>query len=300
MRRAAKKWVWVLGAIVAVLPAQRLFAQIRYPYQLLDEEPQDVYLPPAPPTLNQLTNQGGVHFSLDIDYLSNYMFRGIDQSTLPKRNEKALQFNGRLDFDLGKLPHPFIGVFSNIFNNDPVSRFEEVRPYAGLEWTIRPITVGGGFNSYIFPNREGKDTQEVWMEISVDDSRLWHTKRPFLSPYVYGSYDFNRFNGFYLEGGLKHDFVIGETGLVLTAVGDFSYVAHDGFFRVSGPTGKETGFQHYDVGMIGTYDLNPALRIPRRYGQWEIKGYLMYTGPVEEGLRANSRLWGGVGLSFRY
>jgi len=301
MRRSIRLWVWVIAAGLAALAGRKLCAQVRMPFELLDEEPENVYLPPAPPTLDQMVNQGGVHFSLNTSYLSNYMYRGIDQSTPPKRNEKALQFDGKLSFDLGKLPHPFVGVFSNIFNNDPVSRFEEVRPYAGAEWTIRPITIAGGFNGYIFPNREGIDTQEIWTQISVDDSRFFHTKRPFLAPYVYGAYDFDKYDGFYLEGGIKHDFVIGDGGLVFTAVGDFAYVAHDRYFRVAGPLGQATGFQHYDAGLIATYDLDNLLGISRRYGQWELKGYLFYTGPVAEAaLRASSRIWGGVGLEFRY
>ena len=181
-----RRWVWMIAAGAAVLLARISTAQVRTPFELDYEEPENVYLPPQGPTPDQLTNQGGVHFSLDTTYLSTYMYRGVDQSTPPIRNEHALQFDGRLDFDLGKLPHPFIGVFSNIFNHDPVSRFEEVRPYGGVAWTIRPITVAGGFNAYNFPNRTGKDTQEGWMSITVDDSRLWHTERPFLQPYVYG------------------------------------------------------------------------------------------------------------------
>jgi len=144
-------WLGAVAAAVALSAAPVLRAQIRQPYQVLDDEPDNVYLQPATPLPDQLTNQGGAHFSFDVDYFSTYMYRGVDQSTPPKHNEKALQFDGRLDFDLGKLPHPFVGVFSNIFNSDRVSRFEEVRPYAGADWTIRPITLGGGFNGYIYP-----------------------------------------------------------------------------------------------------------------------------------------------------
>lgn len=291
--------VWGFVLIASSCCAARLDGQVRGPFQLLDDEPDNIYLPPAGPAPEELTNRGGVHFSFDVSYLSTYVYRGVDQSTAPKRNEKALQFDGRLNFDFGKLPHPFFGVFSNIFNQDPVSRFEEVRPYAGLEWTLRPITVSGGFNGYIFPNREGKDTQEAWTEILVDDSRLWHTELPVLSPYAYGAYDFNKYKGFYLEAGLKHNFVIGDTGLVLTAVGDFAYVAHDAYFLVPGKM-TETGFQHYDAGVIATYTVNPLLHMSHRYGLLQLKGYLYYSGPVNTDLRANSRVWGGVGLHFQY
>jgi hypothetical protein len=302
MKNRPGHWLIALVSAAATVSAAAptLRAQIRTPYQLMDDEPDNVYLEPATPTPEQLTNQGGVHFSFAVDYLSTYMFRGIDQSTLPKTNEKALQFNGRLEFDLGKLPHPFIGVFSNIFNSDPVSRFEEVRPYAGLAWTIRPVTVSGGFTGYIFPNREGFDTQEVWGQVAIDDSRFFHTDRPFLNPYVFGAYDFDKYNGFYLEAGVRHDFVVGDTGLTLTAVGDFAYVAHDRYFKGSGPNAAASGLQHYDGGAILTYELNQPLHIPLRFGHFDVRAQLIYSGPITEGLRANSRLWGGVGMNFRY
>lgn len=294
------KAIALAAAATTLAAASTLCAQVRGPYQVLDEEPDNVYAQPATPTPEQLTNQGGVHLSFSVDYLSTYMFRGIDQSTLPQRNEHALQFNSRLEWDLGKLPHPFIGVFSNVFNDDPISRFEEVRPYAGLEWTIRPITLGGGFTGYIFPEREAQDTQEVWAQIAVDDSRFFHTDRPVFNPYVYGAFDFNKYNGFYLEAGIRHEFEFGETGVKLTVVGDFAYVAHDRYFMDTGPNAAATGLQHYDAGGILTYELNRPLHIPDRFGHFEVRGQLFYTGTVTEGLRANSRVWGGVGLNFRY
>jgi hypothetical protein len=293
-------WLGAVALAMTLSSARTACAQIRQPYQLLDDEPENVYLQPTTPVTNQLTNQGGAHFSFEVDYFSTYMYRGVDQSTPPKRNETALQFNGRLDFDLGKLPHPFIGVFSNIFNDDPVSRFEEVRPYAGLQWTLRPITLGGGFNGYIFPNREGVDTQEIWAQLSVDDSRFFHTDRPFLAPYVYGAYDLDKYKGFYLEAGIKHDFVFGDTGLILSPVGDFAYVAHNRYFRASGPNSTATGIQHYDAGVILSYDMGSALHIPPRFGDFAVKAQLFYSGPVSDGLRADSRIWGGVGLNFKY
>lgn len=295
-----RRWVWMMAAGAVLMLARVSVAQVRQPFELDYEEPDNVYLPAQTPTPEQLTNQGGVHFSLDTTYLSTYMYRGVDQSTPPIHNEHALQFDGRLDFDLGKLPHPFIGVFSNIFNHDPISRFEEVRPYGGLSWTIRPITLAGGFNAYIFPNRSQKDTQEGWMSLTVDDSRLWHTERPFLQPYVYAAYDFVKYHGFYVEGGIRHDLVLGDTGVVFTAVGDVAYVAHNSAFTGTGPNPDTTGFQHYDAGLELSYDLGNLLNVPPRYGNWKLKGYLFYTGSIQGTLLADNRLWGGVGLDFSY
>jgi hypothetical protein len=298
MRKMTRLWVWAMATGV-LAGAHRAAAQVREPFGLLDQEPDNVYLPPAPPTPDQLTNQGGVNFSLDISYLTRYVYRGVDQTTPPLHTEQPLQFDGKLEFNLGKLPHPFIGVFANVFNNDPISRFEEIRPYAGLEWTLRPIILSGGYNSYIFPDRKPKDTQEVWSKIVVDDSRFFHTERPVLSPYVYGAYDFDKFNGFYIEAGLKHDFIIGDTGLVLTTQGDAAYVIHDRYFLLA-PGNQVTGFQHYDIGLTATYSLNTALNLPRRYGEWQLKGYLFYTDGLSSHLRGDTRIWGGIGIGFRY
>lgn len=298
MSNTIRPWVWVVMAGV-LSSAGTAGAQLVGPLQMLDQEPDNVYLPPAPPTLEQLTNEGGVNFALDISYLSHYVYRGVDQSTPPLRSEQPLQFNGRLAFNLGKLPHPFIGLFANVFNNDPISRFEEVRPYAGLEWTLRPVILTAGYNSYIFPNRQPKDTQEVWGQIVVDDSRFFHTELPVLSPYVYGAYDFDKFDGFYIEAGLKHDFIIGDTGVVLTAQGDAAYVIHDRYFQLAGSS-TVTGFQHYDIGLTATYSLNRALNLPRRYGEWQLKGYLFYTEGLSSHLRGDTRIWGGAGIGFKY
>jgi hypothetical protein len=295
-----KPWLWVMIACgVTALAAPSLRAQVRSPFQLLDE-PMNVYLPQETPTPEQLTNQGGVHFSLDVSYLSHYIYRGVDQTTPPLRTEKSLQFNSRLDFDLGKLPHPFLGVFANVFNNDPISKFEEVRPYFGVDWTIRPITIGGGYTSYIFPNRENRDTQEVWMSLGVDDAGVFHTAHPFISPYIVGAYDYDKYDGFYIEGGIHHDFEIPKTGLILTGIADVAYVAHNKYFLGTRTHPKDTGFQHYDVGLEATYDLKYVLGIPRRYGIWELKGYLYYTSSIQSRLRADIRIWGGVGISFKY
>ena len=291
--------LWAVCAVVGV-SCQQVAAQVVPPFQLADDV-ESVYAPPAPPSADEGVNAGGVNFSLDISYLSHYVYRGIDQTTPPfTDSEHAFQFDSELHFNLGKLPHPFIGIFANVFNEDPVTRFEEVRPYAGLDWNLRPLLVSAGLNSYIFPSREKMDTQEVWARLAIDDSLFFHADRPVFKPYFYGAYDFDKYDGLYFEGGLQHDFVFQDIGLTLTTVGDVAYVAHNRYFAKSGPNSAETGFQHYDVGLIADYSLNYVLHIPRRYGTWDLKGYLYYTGPISDQLRGDSRLWGGVGISFNY
>ena len=108
-------------------------------------EDQSVYSPPAPPKEDEGFNSGGVNIDLTFRYMTDNVYRGVsrtEQENHPHSNN--LQFEGRLDFNLGKLPHPFIGSFVNIHSSDPISRFQEIRPYFGLNWNLRPFVVEAG------------------------------------------------------------------------------------------------------------------------------------------------------------
>jgi hypothetical protein len=278
------------------------------PLHLVDD-PETIYAPLAPPPPNSGVNNGGVNLQLTANYLTDYVYRGVDLSEPGALNpaeagrhasEDApnLQFDGKMSFDFGRWPHPFIGVFVNVFNDDPISRFQEVRPYFGFDWKVRPLLITAGWQAYIYPERDDFNTAEVFLRIELDDSVLLHTDRPFLQPYIYGAYDHDRYDGFYIEAGIKHEMPIGETGITLTFVADVAYVYNNGFFTRR--AGDDIGFQHYDVGVIGTYPLNSLFNVSRRYGDWKLRGYLYYTDGLESNLRADTQFWGGVGISFEY
>src|SRR3954449_8190795 len=96
---------------------------------MLQNEPDSVYAPPSPPREEEGFNQGGVHLDLTVNYLTDYVYRGIERLEVPGHEDKPnLQFDGKMSFDLGKLPHPFVGTFVNVADSDPVSRFQEIRP----------------------------------------------------------------------------------------------------------------------------------------------------------------------------
>ena len=122
-----------------------------------------------------------------------------------------------------------------------------VTPYVGFDWNLRPLTVSAGWVSYIFPERESLNTSEVYGKLALDDSLFFHTDRGLLNPYVYAAYDYDRYDGLYLEAGFRHDFPIEDTGVIVTAVADVGYVMNHRFFSLR--NGDDTGFQHYDVGL---------------------------------------------------
>ncbi len=305
--------VWCLAGWVAPAGAQNLAGGD--PFRLVMQSEYDsVYAPPDPISANTGVNEGGVHFGLDVSYLSDYVYRGINESNRiaaaraigdnvprPDFRETAanIQVDAELKFDLGKAPHPFIGVFVNTFDADPESRFQEIRPFFGVELTLRPIIFTAGHNSYIFPDRDQLNTTEVFGKIALDDSYFLRTDEPIFSPYVYVAYDYDLYDAAYVEMGVEHDFILEGTGIVLTARASVAYVnGHE--LYVEADAEDDAGFQHYQLGLIGSYRLNPLLNIPQRYGDWTLKGYLFYTDGIQNDLRADTDLWGGAGIGFSY
>lgn len=266
----------------------------------LEQQPESIYAPPEPPQPDQGVNEGAVHTDLTVRYMTDYVFRGIDFSEVGGREDAPnFQFDGVLSMDLGKLPHPFIGLFINVFDSDPISEFQEIRPTVGLDWTVKPLTFTFGNNTFIHPDRDVTNTNEVYTRLTLDDSFLWGTTRPVLTPYVFAAYDYDVYNGWYFEAGVKHDFRIEDTGITLTLLADVSYVMGLQQYTLPGTT-TDDGFQRYELGAVATYSLNTLLNVSRRYGEFGIQGYLHYTDNIDHDLRADTQIWGGVGLNFRY
>ncbi len=300
---------WWFASLILILP-MTLCAQQKAPIAPRDVE--SVYAPPEPPRENEGVNEGGVNFNLDITALTDYVWRGIDRSEAGGSEDSPnLTFDATLKFDLGRYPHPFIGVFSNVYNSDPESRFQEIRPYFGFDWNLRPFLFTAGFNSYIFPERDAFNTSEVFARCTLDDSYFLRTEQPLLSPYFFGAYDYDKGKGVYAEFGISHDFKIEDTSITITPMSSIAYVNGDHIFsKPVGPTsdpsfdfnprGPDNGFQHYQIGLVVTYGLNQALNIPRRWGAFDLKGFLFYTDGIDNKLRADTEIYGGIGIAFSY
>jgi hypothetical protein len=267
---------------------------------LLPPEGESVYAPPAPPREDEGVNAGGVTFDLAFRYATDNVYRAVSRSA-PADNPHTpnLQFDGRMSVNLGKFPHPFLGTFINVHSSDPISRFQEVRPYFGLEWNLRPFILEGGNINYIFPERDDLNTGEVYAKVTFDDSWLFRTDAPLFSPYVMAAYDYDKYDGYYLEAGIRHDFVFEGTGFTLTALASIAYVLDQPFFATT-PGGKDSGLQHYEIGLLGTYSLNQLFHFSTRYGTLTLNGFLYYDDRTSSDLKADIQVWGGAGIGFRY
>ncbi len=266
----------------------------------LAPEPESVYAPPAPPREEEGLNQGGVNVDIHVRYLTDYVYRGVDRSSVSNHDHDFnFQIDGKLSFNLGKVPHPFIGIFSNVFDSDPVSHIQEVRPFFGFDWTVRPFTLTIGDNTYVYPERDSFGTSEVYAQITFDDSVLWHSEKPVFSPYVYGAYDYDKNQGWYFEAGIKHEFFFEDYGITVTPSADVAAIQNfPTQFVFTGQ--QDSGFQHYDLGVTAAYSLNKLFNFPKRYGEFSVEGYFYYTGSISQHILADNQLWGGAGIAFHY
>jgi hypothetical protein len=281
---------------VAPAAAPQLFTPVTL---TLEQNPPSVYAPPQPRTEDEMYNAGGVHFDFSLAYFTDYVYRGIERFEPPGAEDRLnLQVEGRATFDTGRFPHPFVDIFVNVADGDPISSFQEIRPTIGFEWTIRPITLSFGHTSYLYPERDPLETNEVFMNLKVDDSYFFSSQQKLLSPYVFGAYDYDKYNGFYVEAGIEHAFEIEGTGLTITAQACIAFEKDILYFSQTNI--KDSGFQHYQFGLIGSYSLNKAFNVPIRLGEWSLDGYLYYTDNLEHDLLASTQLWGGAGITFHY
>lgn len=281
----------------------------------LQQPPESVYAPPVPPRDDQGVNQGAINVELSVSYLTDYVFRGIERfeydpdfalvpppSSAAKEDYANLQIDGKLSFDLGRFPSPFVQLFVNVAEapSGDESSFQEIQPTVGFDWTLRPLIFTAGHTSFIFPESSVDangvpESSEVFARLEIDDGYFFRTPRPVLSPYVLAAYDYDEFKGLYLEAGVRHVLPIEDTPITLIFDGSVAYVS--GMSELYGDSG---GFQHYQLGLTGDLSLNNVFNFSKRYGEWSFRGYLNYTGEIDEDLRASSQMWGGAGIAFRY
>ena len=288
------------------VPAAPLFGE-QTRFSLADDVPETVYAPPAPPREDQGRNEGAVHFDLSSRYLTAYVWRGIERFEPfdDLQTNFNLQFDTKLSFNVGRYPHPFIALFANIAEDNDSSSFQEIRPTIGADWTIRPFVLSFGHSSYIFPeqdNREDIESSEVFVRLELDDSYFLKTERPVFSPYVLAVYDYDQYSGWYIEGGIKHTIIFEDTPFSLTGEASVAYVNSFGdLFAVPGASDEsDSGFQHYQIGVTGNASLNQLLDFSGRFGEWGLQAYVFYTDGIDQNLRGDSILYGGIGIGFHY
>ena len=267
------------------------------------DSPETVYAPPSVEGANEGFNGGALSLSLTGRYVTDYVYRGLELVE-PQTHEDSInvQVDALLKLDLGKLPDPFVRVFTNTAEGDNLSNFQVIRPSVGLEWQTDAFTLAVGQQSFTYPDRSDLDTSEVFAELNINDGYLAGGDDPIVGPYVFAAYDYDTYTGTYVEAGLRRTFKVNDTNLDLMLEAHVAYVDHYADLYGIGPAGTRagSGFEHYQLSLTAHYDLNTLLNISRRYGQFGVEGYLNYTDGIDDKLAATTQIWGGAGITFRY
>ena len=263
---------------------------------------ESVYAPPTPVGPDEGTNEGGVSLELDVRYLTDYLYRGVDYTRTDRSDNEEMDMNisAMMRFDLGeRMPHPFVGTTANVYDSDPESRFQEFRPSVGADLTLQPVKFTAALQSYTYPQREDLETSEALFKVQLDDSRMLGADRPLLQPYVMVAYDYDLNDGFYIEGGVSHDFVIEDLSMVITPVAAIAYTRgwQQQFVFVAD---EGNGWQHFDVGLNAKYKLNSLLNISPRFGEWYARAQIFHSEHLAESTVGHSQTWGGLGIGFEY
>ena len=264
------------------------------------EIPETVYVPPRVVDPSQGYNEGALSLEITGRYMTDYVYRGLEVVE-PATGEDAanVQIDATLRLDLGRLPDPFVHLFTNTAEGDDISNFQVIRSSIGLHWETEPFSLTVGTQNYTYPDRSDLDTAEVFGELRINDGVVVAEEGAILGPFLLVAYDYDRFEGAYAEGGLRRSFDLPAPNLRLTLEGLVAYVNNYELYS-SDPNRAGSGFSHYQVGAIAEYRLNSLLNISRRYGQWSLTGYLYYTDGLDNDLTASTQIWGGGGITFRY
>lgn len=245
-----------------------------------------------------------VALDLGLTYSNRHMFRGIDrfQSATPG-NRTNLQIDAALSLDLSPGPTLFAGGAMLLTDSDELSRLLEIRPTVGLRWTLGPVLAELQHTSFIYPERRSQDTSEAALLLEFDIAELLNADLPCFAPFVLAAYDYDCHNGWYAEVGIVHRGRIGDTGLsvefraLAAYVDDYDLLAGRGGISSSTP---DTGWQRWQVNLTVAYPLNTLLNIPASAGSLSIAAHIAYTDALDPDLHADTQLWGGLSLTWRY
>ena len=270
--------------------------------------PETVYSPPGGPAAATREPQGPrLKWELTLGYASAYVYRGIDHSatigdtagTIDEAGGPSFQFAGRVTLDSGGPWKPFVELFSNYWDSEATSNWQEVRPTVGVQWQSAPASISLGATSYFYPDRAGDNTNEVFIRADANDGALLGQKQPILNPYALIAYDVDAKGGWYGELGVSHNWAVPGTGLTVTPVARvaYTYGLDEAFIFQTSRSG--TGWQHADLGLMLSYRLNTLLNLPESDGQWMLGGFIFRTEHLADATLGDSLTWGGVSLTWK-
>lgn len=269
-----------------------------------------------------------VEFTIDYVLVTDYVWRGINLSEY--RGEGREKLNHQLDLsataNLKDLGLPDFGSvtldvwFEYYVGNESLdaaadNKLQEVDYTVAWEYEIpkTPLTVEAGWIAYVFPHAGGKahESFEVYGRVGLDDSKLFGTEDPVLSPSVAYYYDYDSVKAGFLITTIEHEFAMDDLARGAAVLRDITLTPAASFIldnryldKAIGPAPghsrhKSTSLSSVDVGVEAGYDLGKALDLPDDCGSLKLSVFANYSHPLRRDLLANE-FYGGLRIGWKW
>jgi len=245
-----------------------------------------------------------VTLRLDYTLASEYVFRGVNFSKPGGLNH---QMTVGLSYDAGAFGTLDVAAWFEWFAGQ-----RKLTPDSGLtqevdftlSWSYEipatGLTFSTGWIFYVFPQQadDAQCTQEWFASLSLDDSALFGTEGPVLSPYVAYYLDVDDVQGSWIEWGVSHDFPLAELGLAGVPVLKDLTVSPSFVMGIDcGQNSPSCRLANLVYGLDVSLDLNAALSIPDAFGSLSLTGFLRFSDAVFDAV-LDDELWGGLTLAW--
>ena len=195
---------------------------------------------------------------------SRYMFRGVDLLNGGSLAWTDLSFS-TYGFTLG-------AWYATGVNDD----FNEIDIYASYAWSLGPVDVEGGYIFYGFP-RGGGETHEFFAALSTEAI-------PFVTPGLAFYYDFDDFEGGWLEFSLASSIPVVED---VVSIDPFAAISYDFEYN-----SNDNDLNNVQVGVEVPVALSENITL---------SGYVAYSWALDAiDDFQDDEFWGGAAISFAF
>lgn len=266
-------------------------------------------------------------FSLEYSIYSDYIFRGINFSEIPREGRERLNHQLSLDLgvDLGLLFDRDAGSLGTLnFNTwfewfagqkkiDPVSggqNLQEVDYTIAWSYDMEPIatTFTLGYVFFSFPNAKTANTQEWTVALEHNDAWMWKWLWPdnvdgVLNPSIFYAMDVVAApGGSWLELGVSHEFQVAEN--VTLTPGIIAAIDHRYLDPILGNRRSgSTRLAYVQYGLNVGYDLSGGMKLSEKLGSWSMSGFLYFNDAVgnpEDNGTIQDEFFGGISFGVSY
>lgn len=253
-------------------------------------------------------------FKTDYTVVSDYIFRGVNFSEFRGEGRERLnhQATAVVEANLGDWGNVgggawfewFAGQQNDAFDPNSDSNLQEVDYFVYWNHGVGEtgLTFETGWIAYTFPQASGDAfyTNEWYMKLSYDDSKLFGTEKAVLNPYVAYYLDTDDVDGCWMETGISHGFALADLGMAETPI--LKNVTLTPSMVVGVDKGQfDDGCHLHNIvyGLDVGYDISGALGMPAKYGSLSLHPFVNFSQAINDDV-INDEFWGGVKIAYQW